>query len=115
MACKKLLEEEFKEIGDLNGTDADLYSYFPFLATLSHQVLIVYLSGVALHTIYRSYVALPPSSATRHREPLRKSYVRVFAALAVLSLAFATVFGVKSATLSYRVWAAERGIELPGG
>lgn len=77
--------------------------------------MTVYLSGVVLHTIYRSYAALPPSSATRHRQPSRKNYVRVFSALAIVSLALATYFGAKSAALSYKVWATERGIELPAG
>jgi len=66
-----------------------------------------------LRTIYRSYVTLPPSSATRHREPLRLGYVRVFSLLAFSSLAAAAYFGVRFSSLSYRVWAAERGVELP--
>lgn len=79
----------------------------------AHLFSIVYLSLVAARTIYRSYLALPPSSATRHRQPLRKGYVQAFSILASVSLATAGFFGVKFGLLSYRVWATERGIELP--
>ncbi len=68
---------------------------------------------VVLRTIYRSYVALPPSSATRHREPLRRGYVQAFSLLALGSLVAAAYFGVTFSSLSYRVWATERGIVLP--
>lgn len=90
-------------------------SYIPFVVTVSHQALIGSLSYVALHTIHRSYAALPPSSATRHRELLRKGYVQAFSILAFLSLASALIFGSKSASLSYMIWATERGVELPEG
>jgi hypothetical protein len=90
------------------------YSYIPFAITVSHQALIGALSSVALHTIQRSYAALPPSAATRYRELLRRGYVHAFSLLAILSLASAFVFGMRSASLSYMVWATERGVELPG-
>lgn len=73
------------------------------------------LSLYAIETLYRSYLALPPSSATRHRQPLRRGHVQLFAALAVASLVTAFYFAMKFASLSYRVWAAERGIVLPEG
>lgn len=63
--------------------------------------------------VYRSYIALPPSSATRFREPLRQGYVQAFSLLALVSLATAAYFGVSFSSLSYRVWATERGVELP--
>ncbi|KAH7418326.1 hypothetical protein BKA64DRAFT_564193, partial [Cadophora sp. MPI-SDFR-AT-0126] len=88
-------------------------SYIPTAVVGAHLFSIVYLSLVASRTIYRSYLALPPSSATRHREPLRKGYVQTFSILAIVSLTTAAFFGVKFGLLSYRVWATERGVDLP--
>ena len=68
---------------------------------------------VAIRTIYRSYLALPPSSATRRRQGLRRGHVQLFSVLAIVSLSTAFYFGTKFASLSYMVWAAERGVELP--
>ncbi|KAK0129732.1 hypothetical protein ONS96_000291 [Cadophora gregata f. sp. sojae] len=88
-------------------------SYIHTAVVGAHLFSVVYLSLVACRTIYRSYLALPPSSATRHREPLRKGYVQTFSILAIASLATAGFFGVKFALLSYRVWSTERGVDLP--
>ncbi|PVH86926.1 hypothetical protein DL98DRAFT_582243 [Cadophora sp. DSE1049] len=88
-------------------------SYIPAAVVGAHLFSIVYLSLVACRTIYRSYLALPPSSATRHREPLRRGYVQTFSILALVSITTAAFFGAKFALLSYRVWATERGVELP--
>jgi hypothetical protein len=68
---------------------------------------------IAGRTIYRSKLALGPSASTRHRQHLRRGHVRTFSILAALSLLGAFYFGVTFAGLSYRVWAAERGIGLP--
>ncbi|KAL2074351.1 hypothetical protein VTL71DRAFT_8129 [Oculimacula yallundae] len=88
-------------------------SYMPTAVVGAHLFAVVYLSLVVGRTIYRSYLALLPSSATRHREPLRKGHVKAFSVLAFISLITAGFFGVKFGLLSYRVWAAERGIGLP--
>ncbi|PMD36669.1 hypothetical protein L207DRAFT_515186 [Hyaloscypha variabilis F] len=90
-------------------------SYVPAGIVATHIFAVGYVSVVALRTIYRSYIALPPSSATRFREPLRQGYVQVFSLLALVSLTVATYFGVRFGSLSYRVWATERGVELPDG
>ncbi len=90
-------------------------SYIPTALVASHFLAIGYLSFIALHTIHRSYAALPPSAAVRDREPIRKGYVHTFSILALLSLASAFVYGMKFGSLSYQVWATERGIELPEG
>jgi len=92
---------------------ADCHSYIPTGIVATHVFTVGYLSVVVLRTIYRSYIALPPSSATRFREPLRQGYVHAFSLLAFVSLATATYFGVRFGSLSYRVWATERGIGLP--
>ncbi|TVY60824.1 hypothetical protein LSUE1_G006397, partial [Lachnellula suecica] len=88
-------------------------SLLPLATSGAHLFLVGYLSVVAARTIYRSYVALPPSSATRNREPLRKGHVKTFALLALISLAVSGFFAVRLSGLSYRVWAAQRGVALP--
>jgi len=88
-------------------------SYLPLATSGAHLLLIGWLSVVAVRTIYRSYVALPPSSATRHREPLRRGHVQTFTALAVVSLVAGGFFAATFSGLSYRVWAAQRGVALP--
>ncbi|KAG0652051.1 hypothetical protein D0Z07_1420 [Hyphodiscus hymeniophilus] len=88
-------------------------SRLPAGVAFSHFFLTGWLSFVAVRTIYRSYLALPPSSATRHRQPLRRGHVQLFSILAFTSLVTAFYFGMRFASLSYRVWAAERGVELP--
>ncbi|KAB8302218.1 hypothetical protein EYC80_005663 [Monilinia laxa] len=88
-------------------------SVIPTLKLGGHIVLASSLTALIARTIYRSYLALPPSSATRHRQPLRHDHVKIFTSLALLGLVTAVWFGVNGASLSYRVWAAERGVELP--
>ena len=102
-----------------------LYNQVPTLLTISsllpagvafsHFFLTGWLSVVVVRTTYRSYLALPPSSATRHRQSLRRGHVQLFSFLAAASLATAFYFGMRFASLSYMVWAAERGVELPEG
>jgi hypothetical protein len=41
--------------------------------------------------------------------------VQLFSVLAVASLVTAFYFGMRFASLSYMVWAAERGVDLPEG
>ncbi|KAL3424757.1 hypothetical protein PVAG01_04038 [Phlyctema vagabunda] len=88
-------------------------SLIPTLTRASHLLLSVVLSTIVGRTIYRSYLTLPPSSTTRSRGPLRQTHVKLFSALAALSLITATYYGTSIAQLSYRVWADERGVELP--
>lgn len=89
------------------------YSLLPASQLGGHILLTSCLTALVSRTIYRSYLALPPSSATRHRQPLRRNHVRIFISLAFLGLITAGWFGVSGASLSYRVWAIERGVELP--
>lgn len=88
-------------------------SLTPTAIVSSHVLLTVYLYVVVLRTIFRSYLALGPSSATRGREPLRRSHVKTFSVLAVVSLMVGTFFALSFSSLSYRVWATERGVGLP--
>ncbi|QSZ30507.1 hypothetical protein DSL72_000061 [Monilinia vaccinii-corymbosi] len=88
-------------------------SVLPTVQLGGHILLASCLTVLVARTIYRSYLALPPSSATRHRQSLRRDHAKMFTSLALLGLMTAVWFGVKGASLSYRVWAAERGVELP--
>ncbi|RDL40586.1 Uncharacterized protein BP5553_00565 [Venustampulla echinocandica] len=89
-------------------------SLIPAATASTHVFLMGYLSFVAVRTIYRSYLALTPSSATRHREPLRRGHIQIFSALALASFAVALFSAFTFSSLSYRVWAAQRGVDLPG-
>ncbi|KAI9645834.1 hypothetical protein NHQ30_005269 [Ciborinia camelliae] len=92
---------------------APLSFILPTVQLGGHIVLTSCLTALVARTIYRSYLALPPSSETRHRQPLRRDHVKIFISLALLGLTTAAWFGMSGASLSYRVWAAERGVELP--
>lgn len=70
---------------------------------------------IVRNVIYRASNALPPSQTTRHRESKRRKHVQIFAALAALSLAMTGYHVYSSLSLSYRVWALERGEMLPNG
>jgi hypothetical protein len=112
LLSKKRLLVKMKQYR-FSGILTDRHSYVPTGILATHIFAVGYLSVVVVRTIYRSYIALPPSSATRYREPLRQGYVQAFSLLALASLAAATFFGVSFSSLSYRVWATERGVELP--
>jgi hypothetical protein len=103
---------KIKKLG-LSCNLADGHSYLPTGIVATHIFAVSYFSVIVLRTIYRSYIALPPSSATRFREPLRQGYVQAFSLLALVSLAAAAYFGVTFSSLSYRVWAIQRGVEFP--
>jgi hypothetical protein len=99
----------------LSRADGLPHSLLPLGISAAHLLLVGFLSTASVRTIYRSYVALPPSSATRHREPLRRGHVQAFTALAIVSLAVGCLFAATFSRLSYRVWATQRGVELPNG
>jgi hypothetical protein len=85
----------------------------PLVTIGFHIFLTLWLTGLVGRTIFRSYLALPPSQATRGRELKRRSHVKVFCALAAASLFFAAYWRCSFAVLSYSVWADERGLALP--
>jgi hypothetical protein len=91
------------------------YSLLPLATLSSHIILAISLTVLVCRTIYRSYLVLPPSSATRHRQPARKTNVRLFSILAAVSLLLAVYWRATFGVLSYRVWASERGVTLPEG
>lgn len=85
----------------------------PFLTFSGHITASILLTLLVARTIYRSYLALPPSAATRHRQDHRRKHVKLFAALAGISFLSAVYWKGSFAALSYRVWAAERGVVTP--
>ncbi|KAI9817508.1 MAG: hypothetical protein M1827_001118 [Pycnora praestabilis] len=66
-----------------------------------------------LHTCYRAYTSLVPSQSTRHRQSSRSKHVLLFASLAALSSVLSYHYMHSFLTLSYKVWAHERGEEFP--
>ena len=79
----------------------------------SHILTVVYLTYTVGTGLYRSYKNLPPSQDVRGRSERRRKLVPVFAGLALLGLLTAGYSSLSYATLSYRVWADERGIRVP--
>lgn len=91
----------------------NLSSLLPLLKLGSHIVVVILLTALVGNTIIRSYIALPPSQGTRQRQPARKSHVKLFSVLAILSFVIATYWAYSIGALSYQHWASERGVELP--
>jgi hypothetical protein len=88
-------------------------SYVPLAVSSIHLSLVVYLSYVVGTSIYTSYRSLPPSQDTRERLLRRKRLAPIFVSLALVALSFATYSSTSYAVLSYKVWADQRGVELP--
>lgn len=88
-------------------------SLVPLATFSSHIIIAVSLTLLAVRAIFRSYLVLPPSQGTRHRLPSRKTHVQLFSTLAGISLLSGIYWAYSLSNLSYRVWSAERGVELP--
>lgn len=88
-------------------------SYIPLALTVIHLILIIYLGYAVGASLYTSYKSLSPSQDTRERRSRRIRLVSVFLGLALTALVVATYSSVSYATLSYKVWADERGVDLP--
>jgi len=73
----------------------------------------VYLTCNIGLSLYRSHQALSPSQDTRQRTERRRKLTAGFGALALVSLAAAVTSGLSYRTLSYQVWASERGLPIP--
>lgn len=67
------------------------------------------------NVLFQASRSLPPSQTTRHRQSNRRKHVQTFATLSVLSLAVTSYYSYGVLSLSYRVWANERGEALPSG
>ncbi|KAJ4304329.1 hypothetical protein N0V88_001942 [Collariella sp. IMI 366227] len=64
-------------------------------------------------SLYRSHKALGPAQHTRHRKSERTKLSVAFGSFAALGLALAISSGLEYLTLSYKVWASERGVSYP--
>ncbi|AEO69197.1 uncharacterized protein THITE_2119332 [Thermothielavioides terrestris NRRL 8126] len=76
-------------------------------------VSAAYASYTVGRSLYRSHKALGPAQDTRHRTAERGKLTAAFGSLAALGLVFAVTSSLDYLTLSYKVWASERGIEVP--
>ena len=96
--------------------DPDLYNdnTRPLALLSSYAILATSLIGLIDHRVlYRSYKALPPSQATRQREPHRRKHIATFVALNALSFGLAIYYIGSILNVSYQVWAYERGDSVP--
>ncbi|KAI1378350.1 hypothetical protein F4677DRAFT_392366 [Hypoxylon crocopeplum] len=87
--------------------------YAPVAVIGAHLASVVYLTYAITTSLYTSYKLLSPAQDTRSRLAQRKRLVPAFLSLAVAALCLATYTAVSSASLSYRTWAYEHGLDLP--
>ncbi|XXH04800.1 hypothetical protein Hte_011222 [Hypoxylon texense] len=87
--------------------------YAPLAAVGIHLTSTVYLTYATGASLYTSYKSLGPAQDTRSRLAQRKKLVPTFLALATAALSLATYTSVISASLSYKTWAYEHGLDDP--
>ncbi|KAH7406990.1 hypothetical protein DE146DRAFT_415777 [Phaeosphaeria sp. MPI-PUGE-AT-0046c] len=80
----------------------NLFAYVPFGG---HVALVAGLTAHVLLVARRAAKALPPTTATRSQQPLRRRNAILFSALAATSLASVTTFAVLWRAMSYVNWA----------
>lgn len=85
----------------------------PLVLALLRVATATYASYTVGRSLYRSHKALGPAQDTRQRSAERAKLTTAFGSLAALGLAFAVTSGLEYLTLSYKVWASERGIQVP--
>ena len=85
----------------------------PLALVTSHAVAVTYLTYIIGLGLYRSHTALGPAQDTRQRISQRRKLTAAFGSLAAFGLTLAASSTFSYLTLSYRVWASQRGIELP--
>ncbi|KAL2201213.1 hypothetical protein P885DRAFT_65495 [Corynascus similis CBS 632.67] len=88
-------------------------SYTPLLFAVSRIAAATYASSTVGQSLYRSNKALSPAQDTRHQTVKRNKLTAAFGGLAVVGLVLSVTSSVEYLTLSYKVWASERGIEVP--
>ncbi|KAK4123475.1 hypothetical protein N657DRAFT_690218 [Parathielavia appendiculata] len=88
-------------------------SVLPTVLAVSHVAAAAYASYTVGRSLYQSHKALRPAEHTRHRRAQRTKLVAAFGSLAALGLIFAITSSLDYLTLSYKVWASERGIQVP--
>ncbi|KAK3692507.1 hypothetical protein B0T22DRAFT_447426 [Podospora appendiculata] len=88
-------------------------SYAPLALATLHLSSAAYLTWRIARGLYRSNKELGPAQGPRHRISQRQKLTTAFGSLAYLSLALAVGAGISYLRLSYSVWAAERGVDVP--
>ncbi|KAI2636400.1 hypothetical protein GGS26DRAFT_548974 [Hypomontagnella submonticulosa] len=89
--------------------------YTPLGLVAAHLTSIVYLVYAIAVSLYSSYKSLGPAQDTRSRLAQRRRLVPIFFGLSVVALSVAAYTSVSSATLSYKTWAHEHGLDQPEG
>ncbi|KAI1417761.1 hypothetical protein F5Y13DRAFT_185091 [Hypoxylon sp. FL1857] len=87
--------------------------YAPLAAVGIHIASVIYLTYAIAASLYTSYKSLSPAQDTRSRIAQRKRLVPAFLGLAVAALSLATYTSIASASLSYKTWAYEHGLDRP--
>lgn len=87
--------------------------YAPLLVAVSHVAAVVYLTFTVSLGLYQSYKGLSPSQDTRLRIHKRRVLAPMFGGLSLAALASDAYHKLGYLTLSYKVWAHERGIAFP--
>ncbi|KAF2828008.1 hypothetical protein CC86DRAFT_289927 [Ophiobolus disseminans] len=90
----------------------NLFAYAPFGGQIA---LVIGLTAHVLLIARRAAKSLPPTTATRSQQPLRRNYAILFSLLAALSLASVTTFAVLWRAGSYMQWARAGDVEPPNG
>ncbi|KAI0481561.1 hypothetical protein F4859DRAFT_475175 [Xylaria cf. heliscus] len=85
--------------------------YPPVVLAIGYLASIPYLTYAVGDSLYTSYKSLGPVSSTRSRTNQRRRFVPVFLGLSITALLVATYYSIKSATLSYKTWAFEHGLD----
>ncbi|KAI0434103.1 hypothetical protein F5Y09DRAFT_5358 [Xylaria sp. FL1042] len=86
--------------------------YPPLILAAGHLSSVVYLTYAVGASLYTSYKSLGPASNTRSRIDQRRKFAPVFLGLAITSFLAAIFCSAKSATLSYKTWAYEHGLDM---
>ncbi|KAI0879620.1 hypothetical protein GGS24DRAFT_438083 [Hypoxylon argillaceum] len=86
--------------------------YPPLILAAGHISSIVYLTYAIGNSLYTSYKSLGPPSNTRSRIEQRRKLLPIFLGLSITSFLAAAYYTIKFATLSYKTWAHEHGLDL---
>ncbi|KAJ2976959.1 hypothetical protein NUW58_g7956 [Xylaria curta] len=86
--------------------------YPPLVFAAGYIFSVLYLTYAVVNSLYASYKSPGPVSNTRSRIHQRRKFIPVFSALAIAAFSIAAYWSVKSATLSYRTWSHQHGLDL---
>lgn len=94
----------------LPDTADDLDRYAGAATVAVHFLGAAYCTIKVGRSLYQSYTSLSPSQDVRLRLNNRRKLVPLFSSLAVLALAAATWSALSYISLSFEVWADQRGL-----